>query len=513
MDITKEEVSTRLDHLEFINTELEKENLVLKKKVLELRQMINNIHEELKQNINDADTSIILEKAKRESEIKLLKDEIETLKTKTVEGTTPKSGGLLQAYSGRTENLSSSANPAGDEQIDHTHFLTDECRRFDSNQFLNEECSDVVLVVDIKRFPAHRAVLASRSDYFSGLLRSGYEEAHKKVVTINEGSPTSIKELLKYIYFGKMNLRVLESNVILELLILSNIWRFTNLQFSLSEYLCNHINVDSVSALFVVAFYYQLKELEVASINFIEIHALDVLQSEDSQSLSAEALVLILSRNTAYANELNIFRAVCQWIKKNQDHLHPGDKTKILSAVRYQLMNIEELSEVRRSELVCSDTIILDVIKKSLTQTLNDRGRLVPNVNFAQEDSIELSQIDGGTMIMLDHPVNINYIEMDLCYWMLLWDHHNDTYGYNVLVSVNRKDWVMIIDKSNKPCQSWQLLQFEQRLVAYIRITGVHSSDTDETFNLKYLEAPAQVSLAFIIKKPWKSVSWLLNRK
>ncbi|XP_050433470.1 BTB/POZ domain-containing protein 9-like [Adelges cooleyi] len=329
-------------------------------------------------------------------------------------------------------------------------------------------------------------------------------------------------------------------------------------------------------------------------------------------------------------------------------------------------MDKKELSEVWGSELVRSYKIILDVIKKSLTQTLNYRGRLEPNVNFAQKDSIELSQIDGGTMIMLDHPSSINYIEMEICcctpsyyievsidkyswfrvvdhsnydcrsiqrLWinriyvryirivetkntskkikflkvmyntdklhlveiknglvapkynvalssmdaivingipntfirhmakytpstmqdsilnddykhyykyrgylyhylnrgcievqlaqpyllssmrMLLWDHNNDTYDYTVHVSVNHKDWDIIIDKSNKSCRSWQLLQFEQRLVVYIRITGVQTSNDDRSFNLVYLEAPAQVSLASIITKPWKSMVWLLNRK
>ncbi|XP_050435389.1 BTB/POZ domain-containing protein 9-like [Adelges cooleyi] len=573
----------------------------------------------------------------------------------------------IPAYSGPTENPSSSENPAGDEQIDHTHFLTDECRRFDRSQFLKEEFSDVVLVLENERFPAHRAVLASRSDYFRGLLYGGFEETHQKEVPIEEGSPTSIKELLKYIYFGKMNLSVLESNVIFELLILSNLWCFTNLQFSLSEYVYNNIDVDNVCSLFVVASYYQLKELEDASINFIATQPLNVLQSKESSFLSAEALIIILNRNTVYVKELDKFRAVCQWIKDNQDKLGPNEKTNILSAIRYQLMNEKELSEVRGSKLVRSDRNILDVIE-SLTQILNDRGRLEPNVNFAQENLIEVSQIDGGTMIVLDHPVNINYIEMELrdctysyyievsiakyswfrvidhsnydcrsiqrlwtnrinvryirivgtknsgnktCtfnilkvmyntdkmllveikngliapkynvasssmdatvtngypHWtikevetspdkiqnailyddyknlllergytfhylksgyievqlaqpyllssmrMLLWDHHKFTYGYTVHVSVNHEDWFLIIDKSNKSCQSWQLLKFEQRLVVYIRVTGIHTSYPNNTFNLKYLEAPAQVSLGFIIKKPWKSIPWLLNRK
>ncbi|XP_050435402.1 BTB/POZ domain-containing protein 9-like [Adelges cooleyi] len=505
--------------------------------------------------------------------------------------------------------------------------------------------------------------------FFRGLLYGGLEETHKKEVPIEEGSPTSIKELLKYIYFGKMELSVLESNVIFELVILSNLWCFTNLQFSLSEYVCNNIDVDNVCSLFAVASYYQLKELEDASINFIATQPLDILQSKESSFLSAEALILILNRNTADVKELDIFRAVSQWIKDNQDKLGPNEKTNILSAIRYQLMDEKELSEVRGSKLVRSDRKMFDVIKKSLTQTLNDRGRLKPNVNFAQENLIEVSQIDGGTMIVLDHPVNINYIEMELrdctysyyievsiakyswfrvidhsnydcrsiqrlwinriyvryirivgtknsrnktCtfnilkvmyntdkmhlveikngliapnynvalssmnatvtkghpHWtiyemetspdkiqnnilyddyknllfdrgytyhhlgweyievqlaqpyllssmrMLIWDHLSYCiYGYTVHVSVNHEDWYLIIDKSKKSCQSWQLLQFGERLVVYIRVTGVHTSYPDKTFNLKYLEAPAQVSLCFIIKKPWKSIPWLLNRK
>ncbi|XP_050435263.1 BTB/POZ domain-containing protein 9-like isoform X2 [Adelges cooleyi] len=570
------------------------------------------------------------------------------------------------ALSDPTENPSSSANPAGYEQIDHTHFLSNDI----SNLYLNKKFSDVVLVVDDKRFHAHRAVLASRSDYFSALLYNGHTETYNKDVTIKEGSPTSFKVLLEYIYFGRINLSILKSKVILELLILSNVWRFENLQFSLSEYLCNNIDVHNVSSLFSVALFYQLKELEDASINFIDLHTLDVLQSKDSLSLSAEALQLILNRDTAYANELDIFRAVCRWIKKNQDRLHPNDKTNILSAVRYQLMNNEELSEVRGSELVRSDRNILDVIKVSLTQALNDRGRLEPNVNFAQENPIEVSQIDGGTMIMLHHPSNINYIEMNLCDvdsctysyyidvsvdrldWLRVINHSNydcrsiqrlwinriyvryirivgtkntsnktfnflkvmyntekmhlveiknglvaprfnvalssmnatlikgntetlvrgrrtpsrwitsnilsgdyencsrlreytyhginsgcievqlaqpyvlssmrmllrdcdsrTSYGYTVEVSVNNVEWDVIVNKSNKSARSWQLLQFDQRPVVYIRITGVRSLNEDESFKIVYLEAPAQVSLNSKVPKPWQSLLRLLNPK
>ncbi|XP_050433483.1 uncharacterized protein LOC126841203 [Adelges cooleyi] len=249
------------------------------------------------------------------------------------------------------------------------------------------------------------------------LLFGDHKDSRLKEVPIKEGSATSVNVLLKYIYSGRVDLSTLESKVIVELLILSNVYRFSNLQFSLSEYLLSKIDEHNASSLFVVGLCYQIKELEIESLNFIDIHSLDVLQSEDSFSLTPEALLLILNRDMVYANDLDIFRAVCHWIKKKKDEIDAEAKTKILSAVRYQLMDDEELSEVRRSELVSLDSSILDVIKlsiESLPQEFKDQGRLEPNVNFAGDTPKEHFQIDGGTMIMLDHPSKINYIEMEL---------------------------------------------------------------------------------------------------
>ena len=44
----------------------------------------------------------------------------------------------------------------------------------------NADLADVVLVVEGQRFPAHRAVLVARSEYFRGLLRSGMQEGRTK---------------------------------------------------------------------------------------------------------------------------------------------------------------------------------------------------------------------------------------------------------------------------------------------------------------------------------------------
>ncbi|XP_050435384.1 BTB/POZ domain-containing protein 9-like [Adelges cooleyi] len=294
---------------------------------------------------------------------------------------------LSGAFPAPTGYASSSSNPAGYDQIDHSHMLVDDL----SDLCLNKRFSDVDLVI----------------------------------------------------------------KVIVELLILSCEFFFTNLQYSLTEYLRRNINVDNASSLFVVAHSYQIKDLENESLNFIDIHVLDVLQSDDSRSLTPEAFQLILNCDTAYANELDKFRAVCRWIKKNRNKLVPDAKTKILSAVRYQLMNDEELAEVRQSDMVRSNRNILDVINlriESLPQEFDDRGRLEPNVNFAEDTPNEISQIDGGTMIMLDLPSNINYIEMELN------DEQAMHYTYYIEVSTDKRQWLRVIDHSNYHCQYTQRL-------------------------------------------------------
>lgn len=80
-----------------------------------------------------------------------------------------------------------------------------------------------------------------------------------------------------------------------------------------------------------------------------------------------------------YTYELDIFRAICRWIKSNQDEEDPEAKIKVLSAVRYPLMALEELlSVVRESQLVSSDNI-LDAIQLRNTlpsHKLKFRGQL-----------------------------------------------------------------------------------------------------------------------------------------
>ncbi|XP_050435404.1 BTB/POZ domain-containing protein 9-like [Adelges cooleyi] len=362
--------------------------------------------------------------------------------------------------------------------IDHAQEVVTDISRL----YLKDSFSDVVLLVDQERLSAHRIVLASRSDYFRNFLYGGLQESDKREVEIHGVSITSFKIILKYIYTGRMNLDVLEDKEVLELFRLSDYFLFTNLKHSLYNHLRRNVNANNACLFFAMARIKSYKELEVESLNFIRKHAIDVLESKDFLSLSADAIQEILNSKSVLANEIDVFRAVRRWINQNQqDNLDPRDKIKVLSVVTYPLMNAEELAEVKESELVSSDTIsgALRIINTWPPHKLQYRGLLKPNENLARQSDISrvTHSITRGSILKLDHPSIVNYIEILLCNGDLR------PYSYYIQVSMDEQNWIRVIDHSNCDCRSVQRLWFHSRLVRYINIVGTNST-ADASFEV-----------------------------
>ncbi|XP_050435481.1 BTB/POZ domain-containing protein 9-like [Adelges cooleyi] len=94
---------------------------------------------------------------------------------------------------------------------------------------------------------------------------------------------------------------------------------------------------------------------------------------------------------------------------------------------------------------------------------------------------------------------------------MLLNDGEGRACGYTIHVSVNDKDWEIIVDKSKKSARSWQLLKFDPRPIVYIRVTAVLTSKKDELFERITLVAPIEVDFNAGPKQSW-SISRFLRR-
>ena len=70
--------------------------------------------------------------------------------------------------------------------------------------FLSGKDSDLSFVVGEEKIPAHKAIVVARVPLFDGMMSSGMKEAQTNSIEIKETDADSFKEVLKYIYCGKL---------------------------------------------------------------------------------------------------------------------------------------------------------------------------------------------------------------------------------------------------------------------------------------------------------------------
>nr|XP_034839915.1 BTB/POZ domain-containing protein 9 [Maniola hyperantus] len=384
---------------------------------------------------------------------------------------------------------------------------------------LSSEYSDVTLIVEGQRIPAHKVILAASSDYFRALLYGGMREANQAEVEL-QAPLQAFKALLRYVYSGHMGLSLLREDTVLDMLGLAHQFNFQELEVAISDYLRQVLALRNVCAVLDAARLYGLDALMDYCYKFLDRNATEVLQHDTFLQLSVEALQGLLERDSFFAPEADIFKAVGNWFNANQQWVKSESGMpqveKILKCVRLTLMSLEELLTVVRPFALVTPDMLLDAIQEK-TQTkstdLRHRGLLVPEENVATikrgarviAGDMRSALLDGDTDMydmergytrhtISDAPDNpgiivrlatttiINHIRL------LLWDRDNRSYAYFIEVSVDQKDWVRVIDHSNYFCRSWQNLYFEPRVVQFIKVVGT-SNTVNKVFHAVSLEA------------------------
>ncbi|KAF2846716.1 hypothetical protein T440DRAFT_482319 [Plenodomus tracheiphilus IPT5] len=75
---------------------------------------------------------------------------------------------------------------------------------FDSGKY-----SDLTIVCGAKRYPVHRALLATRSSFFQGACRDGFREAESGVIDLTEDDAEAVEHMVHYFYHNDYLTRAL----------------------------------------------------------------------------------------------------------------------------------------------------------------------------------------------------------------------------------------------------------------------------------------------------------------
>ncbi|KAI5611630.1 BTB/POZ domain-containing protein 9, partial [Silurus asotus] len=394
-------------------------------------------------------------------------------------------------------------------EVDHMHLLSEQLAAL----VPVEEYSDVTFLVEEKRFPAHRVILAARCQYFRALLYGGMRESQPQAeVRLEDTREEAFSMLLRYLYTGRAILSEAKEETLLDFLGLAHRYGLQPLEASTCDYLRTLLNAQNVSLIFDVASLYHLSSLAEACCSYMDRHAVEVLKSDGFLALSKSALLTVVRRDSFAASEREIFQALCRWCKQNSED--PGARD-VMSAVRLPLMSLTEMLNVVRPSGLLSADELLDAIQtrsERRDMELNYRGMLVPEENIATmkhgavvvKGELKSALLDGdtqnydldhgftrhpieedgrsaGIQIRLGQPSIINHIRL------LLWDKDSRSYSYYIEVSMDELDWVRVVDHSKFLCRSWQNLYFQPRVCRFIRVVGTHNT-VNKVFHLVALE-------------------------
>ncbi|XP_073729661.1 BTB/POZ domain-containing protein 9 isoform X2 [Misgurnus anguillicaudatus] len=390
-------------------------------------------------------------------------------------------------------------------EIDHLHLLSEQLGAL----VPSEEYSDVTFIVEEKRFPAHRVILAARCQYFRALLYGGLRESRPQAeVRLEDTHPEAFSMLLRYLYTGRATLSEAREDTLLDFLGLAHRYDLQPLESSICEFLRTLLTTRNVCLVFDVASLYCLSGLAEACCAYMDRHATDVLKSEGFLSLSKSALLTVVKRDSFASTEKEIFQALCRWCHQNGD----GPEAKeVMSAVRLPLMTLSEMLNVVRPSGLLSPDDLLDAIQTRSESRDMDLNYL-PEENIATmkhgaavvKGELKSALLDGdtqnydldhgfsrhpieeegrstGIQVRLGQPSIINHIRL------LLWDKDSRSYSYYVEVSMDELDWVRVVDHSKSLCRSWQHLYFPARVCRFIRVVGTHNT-VNKVFHLVALE-------------------------
>ncbi|XP_066271758.1 kelch repeat and BTB domain-containing protein 8-like [Branchiostoma lanceolatum] len=179
------------------------------------------------------------------------------------------------------------------------------------------ELTDVVLEVEGRSFPCHRAVLASCSPYFRSMFTSGYAEANQETINIKDVSKVAMATILDYAYTGCLKTKPDQVQAVMSAA------RLLQVDFvcrQAAEYMKNHLDLSNCTDVLMYADMLADLKLQEASVSFITSRFNQVALRPSFLQLSLPLLQSLLNRDDLMTNiEDDIVQAALRWIDFNQE--------------------------------------------------------------------------------------------------------------------------------------------------------------------------------------------------
>ena len=206
-------------------------------------------------------------------------------------------------------------------------------------------CDVVILTDDGQRFPAHRIILASASEFFSSMFGGTFIESKQTDVAIRNVEGTVMKMLIEYAYTGEAKCPAAIENV-LSLHKAAHYVQFHRLFRLCSSSLRRYVDSSNCLSMAIVADRYDDSDLLRVADLFAARNILLLAEEDEFLSISAEHLGRIVTHDElGVRTEDEVLIILQKWIKHDEESRR--DHVQTLSKfVRFPLINFQESSDV-----------------------------------------------------------------------------------------------------------------------------------------------------------------------
>ncbi|CAH1272094.1 KBTBD8 [Branchiostoma lanceolatum] len=201
------------------------------------------------------------------------------------------------------------------------------------------EYTDVVVQVEGREFPCHRAVLAT-TPYFKTMLSSDLAESSSKVVQLRGIDSNSFSKILDFLYTGEI--RIGEDDV-QDILQAVHMLQFDDIQQCCSKFIQNNLCLSNSLDAMRLADMYGLSDLKGRAIYIAGSNFLFLTRRGEFLNLSLQELLDILgSVNVTCTKKEEVVRSVMRWLDHVPDENRQTAIVRILketclSCVRFSM--------------------------------------------------------------------------------------------------------------------------------------------------------------------------------
>ncbi|XP_076874443.1 kelch-like protein 35 isoform X2 [Brachyhypopomus gauderio] len=173
--------------------------------------------------------------------------------------------------------------------------------------------TDVVLQVEGREFPCHRAALCAASRYFRTMFMGRMREEHQRAVSLEAVSAAAMEHLLDFIYVGRVQLREESVVVVFQAADLLDVPELSRLCAEFLERCVRHANCLSLLDFAVL---YSLQPLLQRCQRLLWQDFTAVSRHEEFLDLPAERVHELLDSEKLQATEEELVEAVLLWAQR-----------------------------------------------------------------------------------------------------------------------------------------------------------------------------------------------------